>query len=312
MTGNVEAQRAHVELVGEARGQRVAQLHLAQLGVGAVLDEVAGGAAFVAGVVGGQSGNLRRSVGCRPSIEHAVTLVRAGVGDGVEVGLELLVVVDILSGNALPEHREVEVLVAEFEVQTPREVGHGREDPRLVLLVDEAVAVEVGILQTTHAGILLTAGQHFLTVLEQAVDDVAHDGAIGTLRLNEVLLGSVHVGTCSGLRQVGHLRAEEVEVAVDVVAQAVARGVTIAHGELHTPVLQAGTVEPRSTTFTHRTEVGRIDEHVLHLLHVSIHGTVERVAEERVVETEVVLLSGLPLQVVVLRLCGTEARGEHT
>ena len=89
--------------------------------------------------------------------------------------MELLVVVYILTSNTLPEHVEVEVLIAQVNVQTPREVGHWREDPSLILLVDDTVAIEVGILQTAHAGILLTAGQNLFTILEQSVDDVTHD-----------------------------------------------------------------------------------------------------------------------------------------
>ena len=146
MTGDVDTCAAHLQLLNDLGGEVIANLQLTELGIRTVLHEVAAGAVLVAHVVGGQSGNGAVGVGSGPSVEHAVTLVRAGIGDGVEVGLELLVVVDILSGNTLPEHREVEALVGQFDVQTPRVVGHRVEDPGLVLLVDDTVTVEVGIL----------------------------------------------------------------------------------------------------------------------------------------------------------------------
>ena len=148
---------------------------MAEFSIRAVLYEVGRGAIFVTGVVRGQSGNATACVGCGPSTEHAVTLVRTSIGDAIEVGLELLVVVNILTGNALPEHVEVEVFIAQVDIQAPREVGYRREYPGLVLLVDNAVTIEISVLQTTYSGILLTASQHFLTVLEQSVDDITHD-----------------------------------------------------------------------------------------------------------------------------------------
>ena len=103
---------------------------------------------------------------------------------------------------------------------------------------------------------------------------------------------------------------KDIDVAVDIVAHAEIGGASVTECKFHTPVLEAGTVEPRCATLTHRTEVGGVDEHILHILDIGIHRTIDGAAEEGEVETEVILLGGFPLQVVVLRLCGAETRGE--
>ena len=168
LAGQVHAGAGHAELLEQVLGKLVPQLDLTELGVGAVLHEVGAGAAFVAGIVRGKGRDGGSRIGGRPGVQHAVALVGTRIGNAEEVGLELLVVIHVLSGDALPEHAEVEVLIGQFDVQAPGKVRNGREDPGLVPLVDDAVTVQVGILETAHAGILLTAGEDFLPVLVQA------------------------------------------------------------------------------------------------------------------------------------------------
>ena len=91
------------------------------------------------------------------------------------------------------------------------------------------------------------------------------------------------------LRQIGHLRAIEVNIACDVVRQTVSCLVTIAQVELHTPVLQRRTIDPRLTTKADGTEEGRLNEHVLGLLEEQVVRTIEFTTEEREVGTEVPL-----------------------
>ena len=69
-----------------------------------MLDEICRGTTLVAGVVGGKGRNQRALVVLCPCLEHAVTLVATCIGDAVEVGLELLAIVDVNTANALEEH----------------------------------------------------------------------------------------------------------------------------------------------------------------------------------------------------------------
>ncbi|MBR6853033.1 MAG: DUF1622 domain-containing protein [Prevotella sp.] len=84
-----------------------------------MLNKVGRGTVFVASIVGGQSRNLATGVSCGPCTKHTVTLVRTSIGNAIEVGLELLVVVNVLSSNTLPEHIEIEVLIAQVNIKTP-------------------------------------------------------------------------------------------------------------------------------------------------------------------------------------------------
>ena len=162
-------------LLEEFLRKAVAELEAAELEVTTILNEVAGGAAFVTYVRSGEGGDRAAGVAECPGIHHTRTLVRTWVGEAEEVGLELLSVVNVLSVNTLPEHSEVEALVAKLNVETVAEVGHWVEDPCLVVAVDDAVAIEVGILEAAEAGILLTAGEHFLARLEQAINYITYD-----------------------------------------------------------------------------------------------------------------------------------------
>nr|GFC94315.1 hypothetical protein [Tanacetum cinerariifolium] len=65
----VEVKRVHVGRT--ATTFAVAQLHVAQLQVGSIFDEVGRGAAFIIGVYQCRSRDARPSVGRRPSIEQA-------------------------------------------------------------------------------------------------------------------------------------------------------------------------------------------------------------------------------------------------
>ena len=87
--------------------------------------------------------------------------------------MEFLVVDDVDICHTLPEHREVEVLIAQVDIDTVREIGYGIEDPGTVCFVDFTVTIEVSILQTAHAGTSLTMGQHFLTRGVESLDHIA-------------------------------------------------------------------------------------------------------------------------------------------
>ena len=175
MTRDVDTGAGHVQLAEETLRQVITNLPLAELSIGAILYEIGRSTVFITGIVGGQCGDVTSCVGSGPSTEHAVTLVRTGIGDAIEVGLELLVVVNILTGNTLPEHVEVKVFITQVDIQTPREVGHRTEDPSLVLLVDDTVTIKVTLFKTTYTGILLTAGQNLFAVLEQAINHITYD-----------------------------------------------------------------------------------------------------------------------------------------
>ena len=84
----------------------------------------------------------------------------------------------------------------------------------------------------------------------------------------------------------------------------------IAQAELHTPVLQRGTVDPRLTAKTDGAEEGGLHEHVLGFLEEQVVRAVEVAVEEHEVGTEVPLRRRLPLQVFVGRLQLVVARGE--
>ena len=140
-----------------------------------MLNIIGRGTTLVTGIVGGKRRDGGRGIVQCPCLEHTVTLVATCVGDAVEVGLELLVVVDVNTANTLEEHREVEILVVKRYIQTPREIWHRIEDPSLVVGIDTTVAIEVGILQTSYACVLLTACKHFLTVLIESVNNLSYD-----------------------------------------------------------------------------------------------------------------------------------------
>ena len=113
----------------------------------------------------------------------------------------------------------------------------------MVFGVDDAVVVQVGVLQTAHTGTRLAGSVHFRLVLVESFYDVAHTRAVRLFGFHEVLGRGVLVGTGGGFRQVGHLAAEEVKVSLDVVVHS-AQVVPVAKGVFHAPVLEAGSVYP--------------------------------------------------------------------
>ena len=125
MTREIDACTCHLQLLDKAVRQVIADLHLTELSIGTVLHEVGRCTVFVSGIIGCQCRDATAGVGCCPSTQHTVTLVRSCIGDAVEVGLELLVVVHILTGNTLPEHVEVEVLVAQHSPDRWPALPHG-------------------------------------------------------------------------------------------------------------------------------------------------------------------------------------------
>ena len=122
----------------------------------------------------------------------------------------------------------------------------------------------------------------------------------------------MNVRTCGGFGQIGYTAAIEVHVTIDIVVEAVLQGFTVAHCQFHTPVAEAGSVEPGSTALTHGAQIGRIDEHVLDVLDVGVESTVNGTLQQGEIQTGIVLLGGFPLQVVVLRLRGAETGREYS
>ena len=71
-----------------------------------------------------------------------------------------------------------------------------------------------------------------------------------------------------------------------------------------------GPLSHEAPPFAHSAEVGRLDEHVLHILDVGVHASEQAVVEHAVVYSGIILYGSFPLQVVVGRLTCYVARGE--
>ena len=108
----------------------------------------------------------------KPPVEHTHALVAAGVVHTPEIGLEFLVVVDILSEHALPEHLQVEVFVSKFYIETERKIRNRVEDPGLVFVGYLTVIVEIPVSHSAHTGIGLSGRCHFRRILEYAVPHI--------------------------------------------------------------------------------------------------------------------------------------------
>ena len=121
----------------------------------------------------------------------------------------------------MPEHGEVHAFVFKLEVQTPRASGNRIINPCLVKLVDNAVSIQVSIFESTHTGVLLTAGKYFLTALEQAIYYIAYDRAVRLTGLDEVLGCGMHITTGGCFRQISNAATEEVKVTLDIVIETV-------------------------------------------------------------------------------------------
>ena len=111
-----------------------------------------------------------------------------------------------------------------------------------------------------------------------------------------------------GSRQLRNLVAVGADVGIDVVAQTPLSGLAVANVELETLVLHLAGIDPLCRTLTHGSDASHLYKDVLGLLEVPVEGTVERVAEERVVDTDVGLCRCLPLDAVVAKLIALETR----
>ena len=166
------------------------------------------------------------------------------------------------------------------------------------------------VFQTAHTCIVLPAVAYLLFILVESVNDISNDGAVGHTCLNKVFFSGMCIGTRSAEGKPCDAVAEEVSIGIEGVGESVGRGVAVSDGEFHTPVLQRGSVAPCGTAFAKRCKVCGLDEHVLHLLEIDVDGTEEPVVEECEVHTGIVLYGGLPLEVGVFGLGGTESGGE--
>ena len=105
----------------------------------------------------------------------------------------------LLSEGSVGRYREVEVLIAEAEVEAHSEVGYAVANVNLVALVDYAVVVHVNILHVArlHVGLLYAVAccypvLYFLLVLEYAGSLVTPEVANGVAVLcAEELVGVV-------------------------------------------------------------------------------------------------------------------------
>ena len=69
--------------------------------------------------------------------------------------LHLHVVTDLVAHRTVDEDVEVEVLVGERVVPSEREVGQGRTDVGLVVFVDNAVTIDITVLDIAYVGSIL-------------------------------------------------------------------------------------------------------------------------------------------------------------
>ena len=293
------------------RREVVAELYGAQFGEAAVLDEVGADALLVVVVHHADGGDVGAVVGGVPGIEQALAFVEVGdVKTAPEVGLALEVADDIDALHALPEHGEIPILILQIDIQAPGEIGHGRVDPLLILLVDDTVLVEVLPADAAEAcSVLGGVVVDFVLALEDAVVDVAYLCAHGmTYDALDAVAAEGAVGSES-LGQLGNLVAIGADIAGEVVAE-VANLAAITDVELDALVLHLASVDPLAGSFAHDADAGHIDEDVGGLLVVPLEGAVEGVAQETEVEADVRLSGGLPLQVVVAELVALEAAGQ--
>ena len=141
--------------------------------------------------------------------------------------------------------------------------------------------------------------------LEYAVIDITH---LSTHWMTNNTLHAISAkGSISsnGLRNLCNLVAIGSDVTSNVILE-ITNLATIADVELNTLVEHLASINPLATSFTHNTDTWHIHQNVLSFLVIPFKRTIESVAEETKVETEVGLCSGLPLQIVITQLVALE------
>ena len=102
------------------------------------------------------------------------------------------------------------------------------------------------------------------------------------------------------------------DVRRDIVFETAFSLVAVTQLELNTHIIDRTRVHPLRCAFTHHTDTGHEHEDVFRLFIEPVERTVERLFEEREIETDVGLAGGLPFDIVVTDLRAAETGRKDT
>ena len=291
-----------MDRLADLRGEIVAQLDVLHLEVGAVLDIESGEAGLVVVVRNADGGNGGVGILGRPGVENITPAVGTAAAVTHKEQLRLGAVDNIEAQLGGEEHAQAETFVGKIEIQAEAQVRIRVAYDTLVVLGDDAVAVDITVADTPQTLALLhgVVG-YFLLAIEQSVSHIA---IVDAHRLPD---HKAHIAAD------GILEIVEFDDLVLVVAQvetaapreAVVVGAVVVEIQFHTHVAHIARVGIVTGALAGRRKHGRHGNHVLGGLQIPIEVHGERVVEEAQIESDIGLCGGLPLQILVAR------RGEN-
>ena len=203
----------------------------------------------------------------------------------------------------MEEEGEVETFVFKVEVCTESNRGYRSIYPCLVFLGNHAIAVDIAVTDTSETGsFLIGMVVYLLLAFENTVGNISY------LRTDSMTDNRLHTVAAKGTagryrgRHIDYLIVIMRDIGGDIIFETAFGLVAVTQLELYTHIIHRTGVHPLRCAFTHHSDARHQHENIFRLLVEPVERTVERLLEEREVETDVGLRGGLPFDIVVAQL----------